>query len=283
MGWLRALGFLTNDPQRSRVALQAMRTIAQLPARLDGMGSANCMDGNVLLTKHPAIQEARALPEYVGAWRGRVSIFQFRDASDLQPGIRSAQNIGPFRFKGFAGVSAGGPQDADSAMQVREKLFGELPDFLQRSVGGQSEGEVYFYAVLSLLFRQGLLERGTPPAAAVVSAFDAVRNSLQDTQPRHFVFASSSEIVQVSRNMPSAWLRMEGLSAEDAEAVDPTLADSSLGRERLRQFRATWTLGGMNAPLATELPLPAGVQLVSQAADAQVLLAKDFSVSDITE
>ena len=276
MGWLRALGFLTNDPQRSRVALQAMRSIALLPENLDGMGAANCMEGNVLLTKHPVTAEARSLPDYVGAWRGRVSIFQFRDSADLQPGIRSAQNIGPFRFKGLAGVSTGGPQDADSAMQLREKLLSDLPDFLQRSVGGQSEGEVFFYVILARLFQQGLLERGAPPAEAVVDAFDAVRKDAADDLPRHFLFGTSSEMIQISRGMPSAWLRMAGLSHEDAEAIDPTLADSSLGRERLRQFRATWILGGMHAPLPADVAMPGGVELIGQGEDAQIRMNKDF-------
>lgn len=281
MGWLRALGFLTNDPQRSRVALRAMGSVAILPTKLDGMGAANCMDGNVLLTKHPVTAEPRALPDYVGAWRGRVSLMQFRDASDLQPGIRSAQNIGPFRFKGFAGVSTGGPQDADSAMQAREKLLRDLPDFLQRNVGGQSEGEVFFYAILARLFQRGLLERGAPPGEAVADAFDAVRNSLDDSVPRHFLFATSSEMIQVSRGMPGAWLRMEGLTNEAAEAIDPTLTDSSLGRERLRRFRATWFLGGMSSQLDTDLALPEGVELLGQSANAQIRLNKDFSCSEI--
>lgn len=276
MVWVRAVGFLMNDPQRGHVALHALRDVFSIPPSVDGIGIGSCVDGSVLLSKLPSVPDDSSLSRLVGPLKGRVAVLQLRDASDLRPSVRSANNLGPYRFRAFACAVIGGPQTADEAMTLREKLLADLPDFLRRSVRGQTEGEVFFYAVLARLFSMGLLERGLVPPSAVVDAVLETRRAVGDDTPRHVALSTGVELVQVSRGMPSALLTLKGLDLAAADDLDPTLTDSSLGRERLRRFRAALTLGGLDRPFDEATPVPSGVQIRALSDDSQAVLGRDL-------
>jgi hypothetical protein len=244
----RALGLFSSDPERSHVALHELRTVLSLPEDADAVGIGSCVDASVLLTRKPSLPSDATLHGLVGPLKGRAAVVQVRVRDELRPQGASPSNLGPWRSKQFACAVAGGPTDADQAGETREALLAELPDFLRRSVRGQSEAEAFFFHVLKALHDAGELERRPPSAKAVR---DAVLATVERSgaNPRLVVMGTGHGIVQVAHETPCALLTMEGLDTEAADALDPTLADSSLSRERLRRFRAAFTIGGTDAVL----------------------------------
>lgn len=277
MGSARALGIVMNDPPRGHVALHALRQLLPPPATVDAVGYGTCVDGNVLLTRLPAFGGDRELSSLVGPMRGRVSLVHLRDGSELSPPRDPARNLGPYRFRGFACVVLGGAHRADDATASREAFTAELPDFLSRSLQGQSEGEAFFFAVLARLYRQGWLERPQLDARALGEAIAETQGLRSPSPPRHVVFATGAEVVHASFQVPGALLTLEGLTPADADALDPTLADTSPGRERLRRFRACVSLGSLgSSDSAGGLPatLPPGISRAPFPASGMVLLSR---------
>jgi hypothetical protein len=272
-----------NDPQRAHLALYALKDMVGLPKGADGIGVAVSVDGAVLLSRLPSMTEGATLAELVGPMKGRCAVVQVRTADELRPrttpygGMADAtDNLGPFRARAFAGAVVGGPQDGDEASAQRDALLADLPDFLRRSVAGHAEGEAFFFAVLARLHRQGVLDVPGPKARFVAAAVKEVLDACGSKAPRHVAITTGLEVVHVAHGMPSALVTVEGLSEEVANRVDPTLCDSSMGRERLRRFRGALAIGALDVPLKATAPLPPGVGLTSLPEDAVAIIGNEL-------
>lgn len=274
MATARALGLLTSDPQRCHVALTALSGLLELPVDSDGAGIGSCVDAAALLTRKPTLPRSATLAQLVGPQKGRTAVVQLRVKSDVRPSTESPNNLGPWRMKDYACAVIGGPTSADHAGTLRDKLLGELPDFLHRSVRGQTEGEAFFFAVLAALHEKGVLERA-PRADMVAEAVRAVVKRTDDL-PRHVVIANGTTLLFVSHEMTTGIVRMEGLDEEIATSLEPTLADSSLARDRLKRFRGIFTAGGLDVPLERAGERPAGVQLMGLPDTCAVEVGRNF-------
>lgn len=274
MATARALGLLSSDPQRCHVALTSVSSLLGVPQNADGAGIGSCVDAAALLTRKPSLPPGAHFADLVGPQKGRTAVVQLRVATDVRPGTESANNLGPWRLKGYACAVIGGPTSADHAGTLREKLAKELPDFLLRSVRGQTEGETFFFSVLAELHASGVLDRA--PAAEIVA--DAVRAVVRRTDdlPRHVVLANGTSLVLVSHEMRTGILRVDGLDEDVATTLDPTLSDSSLARERLRRFRGVITAGGLDEPLDGAGERPAGVHVMTLPDTCAIEVGRDF-------
>jgi hypothetical protein len=274
----RAIGLMLNDPQRGHAALHAVRGALKLPANADAVGVASCVDGSVLLTRRPSLPPGTDLARLTGPLKGRTALVQLRIASELRPPRAETTTIGPFRSRQLACAVVGGPQDPDRAAQARERWVAALPDFLRRNVGSNAEGEAFFFAIVAELHKLGVVDRGAPPPPeTVVAAIRAVL-ALDDKTPRHVMFATGADVVHVSRGFDNAIIRLDGIAEEVAADLDPTLADSSIARERLRRFRALIALGALDMPFEDTRGLPAGATIARQATDCAVILGKDLEL-----
>lgn len=274
----RAVGLLCNDPQRGHLALHQLADAVGLPQRADAIGVASVVDGAALLSRLPAVHWGASLAEAVGPIRGRCSVIQVRVRDELRPnGSDGTQNLGPFRARTFAAAVVGGPQDADAASASRERLLSEVPEFLRRVVGGRTEAEALFIAILARLHARGALdaahERGEYLAAACQEALEVAAAG-----PRHVVLTNGVILVHVARGMPSALLTLHGLTNEAAQRVDATLVDSSTGRERLRRFRAVLSVGALDAALKATSALPSVASLQVLPDVAAAVVQRDLSV-----
>ncbi len=276
---VRSIGILLSDPQRGHVALHALREALTLPAGADAIGIASCVDRSVLLSRKPTLPKGHGWAKLVGPLKGRVAVAQIRAQEELRPARGETVDIGPWRSRQFACAVVGGPQDPDAAGEAREAALASLPDFLLRNVSGHAEGEAFFFAALARLHDGGHLNDGRLDADAVV---EAVRAEHQRTKtPRHVTFATGSEIVHVSLGFANALLRVEGIDEDVAAALDPTLADSAIGRERLRRFRGVFALGHLDEPFEDRPGLPAGTEVVGQANDAAVVVERDLDIRQL--
>ena len=68
------------------------------------------------------------------------------------------------------------------------------------------------------------------------------------------------------------------MSENVADEIDATLADSSMGRERLRRFRGVLCLGALETPLKANTPVPPGASLQVLPDSAAALIQRDMSV-----
>ncbi|MCC7070432.1 MAG: hypothetical protein IT383_03860 [Deltaproteobacteria bacterium] len=275
---VRALGLMCNDPQRGVVALHELGGIASLPADADAIGTACIVDGAALLSRSPTVATESSLAQTVGPLQGRCAVVQVRVRDELRPtGPSGAASQGPFRARSYAAAVIGGPQDADGASASRERLLAGVPDFLRRFVGGHAEGEALFIAILARLHDLGGLESPHDNGGKLAQAAREVV-AAAGSAPRQVTLTNGVELVHVAMGLPSAVVVLAALSEATATRVDPTLADSSMGRERLRRFRGVVTLGGLDAPLKAGAPMPDKATLQVLPDSAALLVARDLSI-----
>jgi hypothetical protein len=218
---VRALGLMCNDPQRGQLALHEAGGLVQMSEGADALGVASIVDGAALLSRLPALPAGAGLPDAVGPIKGRCAVVQVRVRSELRPhGPDGHANLGPWRARSYAAAVVGGPQDADAASASREKLLAGLPDFLRRFIGGQSEGEAFFVAVLARLHARGLLDSPHQNGTALAEVTKELVEK-HGGPARHVVITNGLELVQVSSGMPSAILTLQGLTEDVASRVDP--------------------------------------------------------------
>lgn len=274
----RALGLVCNDPQRGQLALHELASLVGLPENADAIGVASLVDGAALLSRLPAIPLGAGLAQAVGPIKGRCAVMQVRVRDELRPnGPDGTANLGPFRARSYAAAVVGGPQDADAASSSREKLLATLPDFLRRFVAGQSEAEALFLAILARLHQKGALEIPHQNGAALASATREVMEQAGPT-PRQVLITNGVEMVHAAVAMPSAILSLAGLSEDVANRVDATLADSSMGRERLRRFRGIVCLGALDVTLKASAAVPPGATLQVLPDAAAALIQRDLTL-----
>lgn len=274
----RAVGLVCNDPQRAQIALFETAAIVSLPQTADAIGIASLVDASALLSRLPAIPPGASLASAVGPVKGRCAVVQVRVRGELRPnGPDGTANLGPFRARSYAAAVVGGPQDADAASSSREKLLSGLPDFLARFVAGQSEAEAVFLAILGRLHKAGALDLPHANGAALATATREVVESAGGGA-RHVVITNGTELVHVAAGLPSGILTLNGLSEATANEVEPTLTDSSMGRERLRRFRAVLSLGALETALKANTPVPAGANLQVLPEGAAALVQRDLTV-----
>jgi hypothetical protein len=273
----RALGLVCNDPQRGQVALHELSGLVSLPGEADAIGIASLIDGAALLSRLPAIPAGAGLADAVGPVKGRCAVVQVRVRNELRPnGPDGMANLGPFRARSYAAALVGGPQDADAASSSRERLLALVPDFLRRFVAGQSEAEALFLAILARLHTRGALELPHQNGPALAAATREVVEEAGGT--RHVLITNGVEMVHVASGMPSAIVTLSGLSEDVANRVDATLADSSMGRERLRRFRGIVCLGALDVTLKASTPVPPGATLQVLPEVAAALVQRDMSL-----
>lgn len=274
----RALGLVCNDPQRGQLALHELASLVGLPAQADAIGIASLVDGAALLSRLPAIPPGAGLAQAVGPIKGRCAVVQVRVRDELRPnGPDGTANLGPFRARSYAAAVVGGPQDADAASSSRDKLLATVPDFLRRFVGGQSEAEALFLAVLARLHARGALDVPHQNGAALAAATREVMEQA-GTAPRQVLITNGVEMVHVAAGMSSAIVTLTGLSEAVAHDVDATLADSSMGRERLRRFRGIACLGALDVTLKANAPVPPGAVLQVLPDAAAALVQRDMTL-----
>jgi predicted glutamine amidotransferase len=142
---------------------EAMRVA--LPSTADGWGAGFYQAGEALHRKLPQpIEGSVDWSAVLDGIRSHIALAHVREAT---VGDRRADNTQPFRMRQWLFAHVG---EIAGYAAVREPLLQSLPDFLRRSVRGQTDSELLFLVVLSFLHDAGQLDNVDVPDSVVVGA-----------------------------------------------------------------------------------------------------------------
>jgi glutamine amidotransferase len=179
----------------------------------------------------------------------------------LAVGRQLEENAQPFRFHQWLFGQVG---DVDRADAVRERLYEQLPEFLQGIVRGASLAEVVFAQFLAQLRAVGRTDDPTLDARSAAAALHAVARAVEQTSAdvggtakgRLALVAANGRVLVAARrgNQPLSYLLLEGQAgcrrchiANDAPEKDALVRDH---RRRRSVFISTWPLTANDVPLA---------------------------------
>jgi len=163
----RLFAIVCNEPARLVQAIDPVRSALTVDEAPHGWGIASFQGGEVLLQRSPRpaapVDFARAVIELKSDYvLGNVRA----------PGAKAApENTPPYRYRSWVFGHSGRIQ---SFAAMQGDLLASVPDFLRRSIRGQTESECLFYLVLSFLHDAGKLDDQEPRMADAEGALRAM-------------------------------------------------------------------------------------------------------------
>lgn len=243
MGALIAV--LQNDPNLLACQVARLRghvALAEGGRRPDDYGWGYHRAGEVLVGRRPTGTPAPLeLPELLGAVAGEALLVRAQATASFPA---KDENTQPFRFRRwlFAHVGA-----VEAWPEVKPRLVAALPDFLRRSIAGETDSEHLFMLFLSHLREAGALDdidvaadvAGHALARTVrqVDAFcrecGAKRQSVLD-----LATTNGRVLAATRRGRPLHYALLEGIVPCPRHGIDASTPDSDPGVRPHRRVKA---------------------------------------------
>jgi predicted glutamine amidotransferase len=164
----RLVGFIGNRPDLgARVIDLEGRSLSarRKPGFTPGWGVGFYQGGEILLKRRPIDDRDEISPvEMTRDVRADILIAHVRLAT---VGALRTENTHPFRYRQWLFANTG---TVDGFSTLRGRLAESLPQFLQRSVRGETDSELLFHLFLSFLHDAGQLDRPDVGPAVTTSA-----------------------------------------------------------------------------------------------------------------
>jgi glutamine amidotransferase len=234
----RLVGFIGNRPDLGARALAADGAALQVDVSRDaqrGLGASWGLGfyqgGEILLKRRPIDDRTRlGFGELAQGIKADVLVGHIRSASD---GARSTENTHPFRYRQWIFAQTG---EVPRFEALREPLLESLPQFLARSVRGETDAEIVFHLFLSFLHDMGALDRLDVGAAQAREALRSTLSLLDRLCAEHgapaseldVVVASSDFVLGLGAGRPMAYTVLSGRTA-----LERLFADESYGRTKV--------------------------------------------------
>ena len=252
------LALITHDAALVRCELDRVRAgLPPEPGSVVGVGG--WQDGQVVQQRHGA--------DALGAeaWEAPDSEVVMLASRVLGVGQTVENGAQPFRFRQWLFAAAG---TLEKPEQVRERLWEELPEFLQHAVQGSTWEEAAFARFLAELRAMGRMEDAqleAPLAAARLAecarAVDQVSGAVGvTTRPGFALVASNGKVVVATRRggQSLSYLLLEG----QAECARHALtAHSPEGDALVRDHRRRRSVAVASVNAEGWVPLPEGATL----------------------
>jgi len=207
---------MANRADRLADALYQERALfpARTPAGPTGWGVGFYQGGEVLHKKRPRVEgEPLDWSRLVEGVRSDCVVLHLRQPT---VGDFRSENTHPFRFKSWLFAHTGTIERFEA---LRPRLLESLPDFLQRSVRGATDSEIFFHLILAFLHDSGDLDTPEPSEPNVLSALRSAaklvdRMTAEVGAPEaglNCVLTNGQHMFAVSRGAPMVVVRREGL------------------------------------------------------------------------
>lgn len=235
----RLAGFIANRPDVG--ARMLAREGASLVARpregiTPGWGLGFHHAGDLLLKRRP-IEDRRELrvAELVRDVRADVLVAHVRTAT---VGPLRTENTHPFRHRQWLFAQTG---TVAATPAIRARMLESLPGFLQRSVRGETDSEVFFFLVLSFMHDAGVLDRSDTSAEATREALRSTVALIErlhaeegvEPGPQNALLASPDALFLLAAGAPAAHKLFRGA---DFASI---LGEGELGRMRVPDYASS--------------------------------------------
>ncbi len=274
------VAILQTDPNLMRCQIRRLEPVVSLQEgdlEPDAYGFGHYGDGRVLVGKRPAgAPAALGLADLVGRVTSEALVVHARRSS---VGRAKDENTPPFRFRSWIFAHAGPIQ---GFAKVKGRLLEELPDFLRRSVLGDTDSEHAFMWFLKLLRDANRLDDpdlDAPTAgralAATIRRIESWRRDAGEPAPSRLAFLATNGriLVAARRGAPLHYALLEGIVPCALDAIEAGTPESD---PRVRPHRRVKAVA-----FASRLRQQAGFQEVPDGSVVAVSRGLEVSVTPI--
>ncbi|MFO0597590.1 MAG: class II glutamine amidotransferase [Myxococcaceae bacterium] len=225
---------MTQDAALNRCELDRVRS----SLALDGSAAA----GLGVFQEDQIIQRTYGVgvPQ-AGAWEAPDSEIVLLATRELAVGEEFESATQPFRFRHWLFAAVG---KLERGAQVRERLWNELPEFLQAAVKGPTWEEAAFVRFLAELRALGRMEDRSIDGASVSASLAATARALEQvsagvgvtTRPHFALLATNGRLVSATRRGHAlAYQLLEGAPQCGRHQLTPDSKDDVLLRDHRRR------------------------------------------------
>jgi predicted glutamine amidotransferase len=224
----RLFAIVCNEPARLAQAIEPVRTALTVDEAPHGWGLASFQGGEVLLQRSP---KPSAPVDFARA------VFELRSDYVLgnvrAPGAKAApENTPPYRYRSWVFGHSGRIQNFAA---IQGDLLASVPDFLRRSIRGQTESENLFYLLLAFLHDAGKLDDQEPRLDVAESALRATLAMTEQLASTHgavvqglnVILTNGRFVLAARKGPPMYWKRVH----TDVPVKEPRNGPGSLDRQ----------------------------------------------------
>ena len=265
----RLFGLIGNRADLAgRVLAQEATALAVKARGPMGWGLGFYQGGEVLMRRRPIDEREQIdVAKNAGDLRTDVALGHVRNAT---VGTLRTENTHPFRYRQWLFAQTG---TIDKFEQIRERMLGNVPDFLRGDIRGETDAELLFHVVLSFLHDAGRLEDGGVEASAVRDALRSTRAMMDGMMAEvggascklNVLLTNGEQMVAMHTGEPMAYVEVAGKGDADALIGD----DVQLRRRAPELARMHFVL------LASDFDEPPGGRFKSLPASSLITLTRD--------
>lgn len=234
----RMFGLIGNRPDLGSRVLEVDPSVLRLDVEEPvGWGVGFYQGGEVLLRRRPI--DDRPVVDLSEAARNVRTDLMIGHVRRATIGPLRTENTHPFRYRQWLFAQTG---SIDGFDQLRERLMDSVPEFLRRSVRGDTDSELFFHLFLSFLHDAGHLGAGaTQPESvrealrASISLVDRLSAEVGSSPNRGDILVTDGEtLFGVHRNGSAAHRVISG-----RREVEDILGDDGIQQARIPNVDAT--------------------------------------------
>jgi len=194
------VGIVTSDPSLVRCELDRVRPLlaVETEGRVSGVGA---YQDELVLQRRYGVGAAGEL------WEAPASEVVLLHAGALPVDLAPEENAQPFRFRQWLFAHVG---EVDKSDALRDRLYEQLPEFLQSVVRGATLSEVIFAAFLAELRGVGRTEDTTLEAPLAAQLLKKAAKTVElaaaevggTTKPRLALVATNGRVMVAARRGP---------------------------------------------------------------------------------
>ncbi len=242
------VALFTSDAALVRCELDRVRRLVALGGPAEAVGVGAWQDGQVVQRQYGVGVPVEA------AWEAAESEVVLLASRALGVGQGVDESAQPFRFRHWFFAAAGELARADA---VRERLVGELPEFLQGTLRGRAWEEAAFARFLAELRALGRIEDPELDAATAARLLDATARAVEQVssavgvahRPGFALAASNGQVLVTTRRggQPLWYTLLEGQAECPRHAQGPDARDAETLARDHRRRRSVVVASGVTA------------------------------------